>query len=139
MTSRHSHLSQVQDLINAHLTLLVPCWALSQEFIADHLEGNHGQAITDPWVAERTTLCALEGQRVVAAAHLLRYGSAPHVGPALADTGEIAWFLAWVDQAEAAATLLGSASAQLGVWGVIKVSAWNTRLPVGPFVGVPDV
>jgi GNAT superfamily N-acetyltransferase len=134
-----AHLPQVQDLINAHLTLLVPGWALWQEFIAEHLVRNPGQAITDPWVAERMTLCALEGQRVVAATHLLRYGSAPHVGPALADTGEIAWFLTWADKAEAAAALLGAASAQMGAWGVSLAGVLNTGLPIGPFVGVPDV
>jgi GNAT superfamily N-acetyltransferase len=134
-----SHLPQVQGLFNAHLTLLVPGWALPQGFIADHLERNPGQAITDPWVDERATLCALEGQRVVAAAHLLRYGSAPHVGPALANTGEIAWFLAWTDKAEAAAALLAAASAQMRAWGVRLAGVWNTGLPVGPFVGVPDV
>src|SRR5260221_6097450 len=134
-----AHLPQVQDLINAHLTLLVPGWALSQEFIAEHLERNPGQAITDPWVAERMTLCAVEGQRVVSAAHLLRYGSAAPVGPALAGAGEIAWFLTWADKAEAAAALLGSASAQMGAWGVTLDGVWNTGLPVGPFVGVPDV
>jgi GNAT superfamily N-acetyltransferase len=134
-----SRLPQVQGLINAHLTLLVPGWALSQECIADHLESNPGQAITDPWVAERTTLCALEGQRLVAAAHLLRYGSGPHVGPALADTGEIAWFLAWADKADAAATLLAAARARMHAWNVTMAGVWNTGLPVGPFVGVPDV
>ncbi len=134
-----SHLPKVQELINAHLTLLVPGWALSQEFIASHLARNPGQAITDPWVAEHTTLCALEGQRLVAAVHLLRYGPGPYVGPALAGTGEIAWFLTWADKAEAAAALLAAASAQMRAWSVTELGAWNTGLPVGPFVGVPDV
>jgi GNAT superfamily N-acetyltransferase len=133
-----AQLPQLQGLINAHLTLLVPGWGLSQEFIAGHLERNPGQAITDPWVAERATLCALEGRRLVAAAHLLRYGSGPHVGPALAGTGEIAWFLVWPDKSESAAALLAAADSQMRTWGVTPVGAWNTGLPVGPFVGVPD-
>jgi GNAT superfamily N-acetyltransferase len=134
-----SHLPHIRDLINAHLGLAVPGWALTAPFIASHLDRNPGQAITDPWVAERATLCALEGQRVVAAAHLLRYGSGPPVGPALAGTGEIAWFFAWADKAEAAAVLLAAASDQMRARGVTLAGVWNVGLPVGPFVGVPDV
>ncbi|HEV7129639.1 MAG TPA: hypothetical protein VGN32_19555, partial [Ktedonobacterales bacterium] len=71
------HLPQLGELINAHLGLLVPGWALTGDCIASHLQRHPGQAITDPWVSERTTLCALEGPRLVAAAHLLRYGVDP--------------------------------------------------------------
>ena len=84
-----SQLPQLRELINAHLTVMVPGWALTELFIADHLQHNPGQAITDPWVAERATLCALDGQRLVAAAHVLGYGRGPAVGPAMAETGEI--------------------------------------------------
>jgi hypothetical protein len=70
-----AHLPALRDLVNAHLTLLVPGWALTNDFIASHLWRNPGQAITDPWVSERLTLCALDGDRLVAAAHLLRYGA----------------------------------------------------------------
>jgi len=133
-----SHLPGVQDLVNAHLSLLVPGWMLTESFIASHLERNPGQAITDPWVAERTTLCVLAGKRVVAAAHLLRYGG-PAAGPAFAKTGEIAWFLAWADVGEAGANLLAAAHIQMQTWGVVEECAWTTWLPVGPFVGVPDV
>ncbi len=133
-----SHLPQVQDLVNAHLGLLVPGWALTEDFIASHLERNPGQAITDPWVTERTTMCALAGERIVAAAHLLYYGG-PAVGPAYAQTGEIAWFLAWADASEAADALLAAARTQMQTWGVVQEYAWGAWLPVGPFVGVPDV
>jgi GNAT superfamily N-acetyltransferase len=87
----------------------------------------------------RLTLCAVEGPRVVAAAHLLRYGTGPEVGPAMAGTGEIAWFLAWPNAQPAASALLDAAHAQMGTWGVTGEDAWSTGLPVGPFVGVPDV
>ena len=134
-----THLPQVRDLINAHLGLLVPGWALTETFIASHLQRNPGEAITDPWVRGRTTLCALQGPRLVAAAHLLRYGSGPEVGPAYAGTGEIAWFLAWADAPAAAASLLATARDQMQAWSVSQEDVWNTGLPVGPFVGVPDV
>src|SRR5262249_13839725 len=58
---------------------------------------------------------------------------------ARAGTGEIAWFLAWADKAEAAASLLAAASAQMCLWSVTLAGVWNTGLPVGPFIGVPDV
>src|SRR5262249_56391422 len=64
------HLPQVRDLINAHLGLLVPGWTLTDAFIAHHLRHNPGEAVTDPWMRERATLCALHGTRVMAAAHL---------------------------------------------------------------------
>ena len=129
----------LRGLVNAHLTVMAPGWALTEPFLAAHLQRDPGQAITDPWVTERATLCALEGQRLVAAAHLLRYGRDPAVGPAMAGTGEIAWFLAWPDKGEAAAALLDAAQAQMHAWGIIQAGAWNTWLPIGPFVGVPDV
>src|SRR5690349_5016980 len=102
-------LSSLRELINAHLGLLVPGWALTEPFIAEHLHHNPGQAITDPWVQDRVTLCALHGSRLVAAAHLLHYGSGAEVGPALVGTGEIAWFLAWADAYAAADVLLAAA------------------------------
>jgi GNAT superfamily N-acetyltransferase len=134
-----AHLPQLGELINAHLGLLVPGWALTGDCIASHLQRHPGQAITDPWVSERTTLCALEGPRLVAAAHLLRYGVDPAVGPSYAGTGEIAWFLAWADAGAAAAMLLAAAHTRMHTWGVTQDGVWNTGLPVGPFVGVPDV
>lgn len=43
---------------------------------------------------ERTTLCGILRQRVVAAAHLLRYGAGPEVGAYYQSAGEIGWFVA---------------------------------------------
>lgn len=136
-------LTQLRELVNAHLGLVAPGWALTDAFIAARLQRNPAQAITDPWVSERVTLGALQphggGRRLVAAAHLLRYGAGPAVGPAYAGTGEIAWFLAWPDAAPTAAALLAAAHTQMRTWGIARSSAWNTGLPVGPFVGTPDV
>ena len=69
-----AHLPQLLQLVNLHLTAAIPGWALSETTLARHLEHDDTQPITDPWVAERTTLCAVEGYRILAAAHLLRYG-----------------------------------------------------------------
>ncbi|MBA2510434.1 MAG: N-acetyltransferase, partial [Rubrobacteraceae bacterium] len=70
----HTHLPALLDLVNLHLTAVVPGWALPEAFLAEHLTRNTGEFVTDPWVVERATLCALEGHRMLAAAHLLRYG-----------------------------------------------------------------
>jgi hypothetical protein len=61
----------VQTLINAHLSALVPGWALPESYIASKLQRDPGEYVVDPWVIGRTTLCAIERQGVVAATHLL--------------------------------------------------------------------
>jgi hypothetical protein len=70
-----AHLPHVRALVNAHLSSLAPGWALAEQFIASRLQRDPGEFIIDPWVTARVTLCAIERQRVIAAAHLLRYGS----------------------------------------------------------------
>lgn len=88
---------------------------------------------------ERTTLCALQQQRVVAAAHLLRYGNGPEVNSWYQNAGDLAWFLAWPNAEEAASALTAAARRQFAEWRVTREYAWDAGLPVGPFVGVPDV
>jgi GNAT superfamily N-acetyltransferase len=132
------HLPQVQALVNAHLSAMVPGWALPEAYIASKLQRDPGEYVVDPWIIGRTTLCAIQRQRVVGAAHLLRYGSGPEVSLYYQGSGEIDWFVAWPDAKDAAIALLGAAQQQLRAWGVTKVWA-DMGLLVGPFVGVPDV
>ncbi len=134
-----THLPQLRQLLNAHLGLLAPGWALTEDYIASHLQQNPGQAIVDPWVSERKTLCALEGERLVAAAHLLRYSRGSEVGPTYAGAADIAWCVAWAEAERAASALLAAATRQMHAWGAANEYAWDAGLPVGPFVGVPDV
>jgi GNAT superfamily N-acetyltransferase len=133
-----NHLPQVQVLVNTHMSALVPGWALPEAFIASHLQRDPGEYVVDPWVMARMTLCALERQRVVAVAHLLRYGSGVEVSPAYHNIGELAWFVAWPDAAEQAAALLQAAGDQFDRWGVDAAWALETSLPAGPFAGLPD-
>lgn len=132
-----SHLSQVRDLVNAHLAAVVPGWALPGRFIASRLARNPGQYVIDPWVIERATLCAIERGRVVAAAHLLRYGSDEEVGD-YRGVGDIAWALAWPGSAAALRSLLVAAHSQMTSWGVRLILACDAGLPVPVCVGVPD-
>jgi GNAT superfamily N-acetyltransferase len=138
-TLRDMHLEQVQTLINMHLSTMVPGWALPEPFIASRLLRNPWQYILDPWVRERVTLCALQGQRVVAAAHLLHYGNGPEVSQWYQNVGDLAWFLVLPNADEAAEALLSATRRQFAAWEVTREYAWDAGLPIGPFVGVPDV
>lgn len=126
-------------LVNLHLTAAIPGWALSEAALARHLERNDSEPITDPWVAERATLCAMEGYRVLAVAHRLRYGVQPEVGDACRGTAEIGWFLARPGRSSAPATLLAAADEQFHAWGIGQTRGWGSGLPAGPLWGVPDV
>src|SRR5688500_14766336 len=117
---RPEHLPQLQALINTHMSTLVPGWALPEAFIAGRLQRNPGEYVVDSWVTTRLTLCAIERQRVVAAAHLLRYGSGVEVGADYHHVGEIAWFIAWPEAAKAAAAVLAAAREQFARWGVAE-------------------
>src|SRR5262249_37873957 len=132
-------LPQLLQLVNLHLNAAIPGWALSEIALSRHPERDDTQPITDPWVAERTTLCALEGYRVLAAAHLLRYGPEPEVGEAYRGTAEIGWFLARPDRSDAAAAVLTGADDQCRRWRIVDPRGWGPGLPAGPLWGVPDV
>ena len=74
---------QVTALVNAHVAAVLPGATLSVQQVLSQLEREPGEYIVDPWVVDRTTLVAEQRGRVVAAAHLLRYGSSPDVGAVL--------------------------------------------------------
>lgn len=134
---RPAHLSQLQTLVNSHIGAVVPGWAVPEEFLAARLERDPGEYVVDPWVVGRTTLCAVERDRVVAAAHLLHYGDAPPVGPAYLGAGEIEWLVAWPTSRAATALLLDAAQERLAGWRVR--AQWAAEgLLVPDLGGVPD-
>jgi hypothetical protein len=71
---RRADREQLTSLVNAHIQAVVPGLAVSVNTVMSQLERDPGEFIVDPWVAERATLVAEQRRRVVAAAHLLRYG-----------------------------------------------------------------
>ena len=75
---------QVTALVNAHVAAVLPGATLSVQQVLSQLEREPREYIVDPWVVDRVTLVAEQRGRVVAAAHLLRYGdptrSAPRTG-----------------------------------------------------------
>jgi GNAT superfamily N-acetyltransferase len=131
-------LPQLLELVNVHLSAVVPGWALTEEFLSAHLQRDHTEPITEPWVVERTTLCAVEEERVLAAAHLSRYGDGKEVGEALRGTGEINWLLGVPRRPEAATAVLAAARERLSAWEVAREEVWGGGMFVPAFCGVPD-
>src|SRR5262245_13843000 len=70
---RRSDRDQLTMLINSHAAAVVPGMAVSVSTVLSSLERQPGEFIVDPWVSERATLVAEQQDRIVAAAHLLRY------------------------------------------------------------------
>ena len=140
---RRSDREQLAALVNAHVQAVVPGILVSVNAVLSQLERDPGEFITDPWVAERLTLVAEQRGRVVAAAHLRRYGTGEQVGESLRDAAEIGWLLHWPqasywpDSAEAADALAAACLAQLGRWGASRWYA-DATLPAPGVYGVPE-
>jgi GNAT superfamily N-acetyltransferase len=140
---RRSDREQLTALVNAHVQAVVPGVSVSVNTVMSQLERDPGEFIVDPWVAERATLVAEQHGRVVAAAHLLRYGQSEEVGDSYRDAGEIGWLLPWPqatywpDSAEAADSLVSACLAQLRRWGVSRWYA-DGALPAPGVYGVPE-
>lgn len=133
---------QLAALVNAHAAAVVPGVSVSVNAVLSQLEREPGEFIVDPWVVARTTLVAEQRGRVVAAAHLLRYGSHADVGESYRDAGAIRWLLAWPeapywpDSADARDVLTAACIAQLERWAVSKQYA-DGSLPAPGIYGVP--
>jgi GNAT superfamily N-acetyltransferase len=132
------HLDQLTELLNAHLDAVVPGFALPAAYLAERLTRDPGEAIVDPWVVRRRSLVGVERDRVVAAAHLLRYGATPEVGPAFRNVGEVAWLLAWPSSCEAANAVLAAGLRQLGDWGAEAPWLCTGSMFVPTVSGIPD-
>ena len=127
---------QVTRLVNAHVGAVVPGISVSVQSLLSQLERNPGEYVVDPWVTDRRTLVAEQRGRIVAAAHLLRYGADEAVGEHYRDTGEIDWLLCWPDTAAAGAELTAACLAQLASWRVGRSYAGG-GLPAPGVYGVP--
>jgi GNAT superfamily N-acetyltransferase len=139
---RRGDREQVTGLVNAHVAAVVPGISVSVNRVMAQLEREPGEFIVDPWVVERTTLVAEQRQRVVAAAHLLRYGTEPTVSDSYRGLGEIRWFLFWPgasywpDAARAGEELLAACLGRLERWGVSRQGA-DGALPAPGVYGIP--
>lgn len=134
---------QVTSLVNAHIAAVVPGVSVSVQVLLSQLEREPGEFIVDRWVRDRVTLVAEQRGRVVAAAHLLRYGDGEDTGENYRDAGEIRWLVCWPDapywpDASAAGDALAVAChAQFQRWGVSRRYADGT-LPAPAVYGVPE-
>jgi GNAT superfamily N-acetyltransferase len=133
---------QLTDLVNMHVAAVVPGVSVSVNTVLSDLERQPGEFITDPWVAERTTLVAEQREYVVAAAHLLRYRADAEVGEAYRDAAEIDWFVCrpaasfWPDADQAADLLMRACLAQCARWNV-RVRYADGALPAPLVYGLP--
>lgn len=132
------HLPRLLDLINTHLPAVVPGWSLTAGFLETHLKRDTTEPVTDPWVIERTTLCAIEEDRMLAAVHLLRYGDGEEVGKALRGAGEINWMVSHPERPDAVSAVLAAAHEWLAVRNVTREEVWGGGMFVPVFCGVPD-
>ena len=138
---------QLTRLVNAHAEAVVPGMSASVSAVLGSLERRPAEFIEDPWVSERVTLVAEQRNRVVAAAHLLRYFPDERAGQAARDAGEIRWLLYWpeapaenpywLDATGAAEALMAACTGQFGSWGVACQHAGG-ELPVPGVYGVPE-
>jgi GNAT superfamily N-acetyltransferase len=121
---------------------VVPGVSVSVNTVLSDLERQPGEFITDPWVAERTTLVAEQREYVVAAAHLLRYRADAEVGESYRDAAEIDWFVCrpaaslWPDADHAADLLMRACLAQCARWNV-RVRYADGALPAPLVYGLP--
>jgi ribosomal protein S18 acetylase RimI-like enzyme len=140
---RRADREQLTTLVNAHIQAVVPGVSVSVNTVMSQLERDPGEFIVDPWVTERRTLVAEQRGRVVAAAHLLRYGAGEEVGDAYRGTAEINWLLYpppathWLDSEEAAGALVDACLERLRSWGGTHWHA-DGALPAPGVYGVPE-
>lgn len=138
---------QLTGLVNAHAAAVVPGISISVAALLSDLERQPDEFITDPWVSERVTLVAGQANRVVAAAHLLRYFADERAGENVRGTGEIRWLVFWpeaptgnpywLDATQAADMLIAACIRQFEEWGVKNQDAGG-ELPVPGVYGVPE-
>jgi GNAT superfamily N-acetyltransferase len=128
---------QLTELVNAHIAAVVPGWSLPVSALLAQFEREPAQYVVDPWVIDRTTMVALDRDRIVAGAHLKRYGTDGRVMPDYHDAGEIAWLVAWPRKLHAAHALAQACTDTLDGWGVSRQWA-DGGLPTPATYGIPD-
>ncbi len=136
---RRSDREQLTTLVNAHAGAVMPGISAPVSTVLSAMERQPGEFIEDRWVSDRMTLVAVLGDRIAAAAHLLRYFPDERAGQAVRDAGEIHWFVfwpeapagnpCWPDATEAAEALIVACVGQLEQWGVTRQHAGG-ELPV---------
>ena len=128
------HLPQAMDLVNSHLSTVIPGWNLTPDYFWERLKRNPKEAIVDPWVVERKSIVGIVKDRVCAVALLLRYGDDTR----WKGVGEIDWILFWPGEREAGEAVLTECRRQMNIWQVLDERV-SGPLPVSTCVGIPNV
>src|SRR3954451_11265521 len=116
--------------------------SVSVNRLLTQLEREPDEFIVDPWVVARLTFVAVQRQRIVAAAHLLRYGADASVGESYRGAAEIRWFVSWPDArywpdtVESEDVLLQACVTQLDRWNASRSFA-DGSLPAPGVYGIP--
>lgn len=128
---------QLTRLASAHVAAAMPGASLPAAVLLSQLEHPVGESVIGPWVRELQTLVAMEGDRLVAAAHLRRYLDGEQVSADYRNAGEVVWLLCWPDDQPAGRAVLEAAIEQLGRWSCTR---WlgDGSLPAPGVYGVSD-
>ncbi|QEA27407.1 MULTISPECIES: N-acetyltransferase [Microbacterium] len=136
---RRDDRDQLTDLVNAHLSAVIPGARVSVNAVLSSLERQPDEYVVDPWVVERTTIVVEQDDRLVAAAHLHRFADYPRVGHDYRGTGLVQWFLSLPQQdadERGADVLMQACLAQLRAWTVLAAYA-DGQLPFPGVYGIP--
>lgn len=128
---------QLTRLASAHVAAAMPGGSLPAAVLLSQLEHPVGEPIIGPWVQELETLVAVEGDQLVAAAHLRRYPDEERVSAAYRNAAEVVWMLYWPDHRRAGQTVLAAAVERMRHW---RCAQWlaDGALPAPGVYGVSD-
>jgi GNAT superfamily N-acetyltransferase len=129
---------QLTALVNAHIEAVLPGVAVSVNAVLSQLEREPDETIVDPWAVDRATFVAIVRDAVVAAAHLVRYGTDERVSDSYRDAAEIRWLVFAPGEDAAADALVARAVAAMSAWGVGRTYA-DGSLPAPAIYGIPHV
>ncbi len=128
---------QLARLANAHIATVMPGWSVPVSSLLAQLERQPGEYIVDPWVIERATFVGIERDRLVAAAHVLRYADEARVSDDYRNAGDVAWLICWPHHLDAGRAVRDAALAQLAAWHV-RIQYADGLLPTTATYGVSD-
>lgn len=123
-------------LANRHIAAALPGGSVPVATLLSQMERDSAQYVIDPWVIDRGTFVGLEADRVVAAAHLKRYGTDANISDDYRDAGEIAWLICDPSHLDVGEAVLHAAMRHLSGWNV-RVWYADGSLPYLLY-GIPD-
>lgn len=142
---RRSDRDHVADLVNAHISAVVPGAAVSVNAVLSQLEREPGDYVVDPWVDERRVLVVERADRVIGAALVHRFATSPHVPGDRRGAAEIRWLVylphgsapEWSSTEDVGDRLVEACVTLMRHWGAAECLA-DGGLPSPGVYGVPD-